>query len=113
MAISYIEGGFKKIDEKSFEIKFKNLIGSGEATINPKILLDGKDITESTQIRIGSGEFREVKKEMGVYSFYGDEISIRIRLENPLANGQHKVKLVIEIKEPLWTTFSKEVIVKM
>lgn len=108
MSVPYVDGSFRIVDEKTVEFKVKNMVESGSASISPKIFFDGKDVTERAEMKIGEGSFRKVEPRMEIYTSYGDVVTIRVALEEPVKPGPHDVKIQIKVEWPLWTTFTTE-----
>ncbi|MEM2264794.1 MAG: hypothetical protein QXX03_06370 [Nitrososphaerota archaeon] len=113
MSIQYVENSFRKIDEKTIEFKIKNMVGSGRASISPRIFLDNKDVTEKASMKIREEDFKKIEQKMDLDARYGDEITIRIDLDEKIGPGTHNIKAQIEINWPIWITLTSEFKVKV
>ena len=89
-------------DNKTILLKLKNNVGSGEATVNIQVFIDGQDVTDRSKLKIGNRDFNPITKNMNVYSFYGDDLIIKVELEEPLQPKKHEAKLRYEIISPIW-----------
>lgn len=113
MSITYVKNSFRKIDEKTIEFKIKNMIGSGNASISPKIFLDNEDVTEKSSMKIRDENFKKIEQKMDIYARYGDEITIKIDLDEPIKAGMHNIKVQINVNWPLWATLASEFEIKV
>ncbi|MFH7836389.1 MAG: hypothetical protein QXL51_07315 [Candidatus Aenigmatarchaeota archaeon] len=113
MSIQYVENSFRKIDEKTIEFKIKNMVGSGRASISPRIFIDNKDVTERASMKIREEDFKKIEQKMDLDARYGDEITIRVDLDEKIEPGTHNIKAQIEINWPIWITLKSEFKVKV
>lgn len=113
MSIQYIENSFRKIDEKTIEFKIKNMAGSGSVSVSPKIFFDNKDVTEKASMKIREEDFKKIEQRMDLDARYGDEITIRIDLDEKIEPGIHNIKAQIEVNWPIWITLTSEFKVKV
>jgi hypothetical protein len=113
LSIQYVENSFRKINEKTIEFKIKNMAGSGSVSVSPKIFFDNKDVTEKASIKIREGEFKKIEQKMDLDARYGDEITIRIDLDEKIESGIHNIKTQIEVNWPIWITLKSEFKVKV
>ena len=112
LPVQYLKNSFKKIDDRTIEFKIKNMEGSARVNISPSIYLDGNDISAGSTVSTKEGEFEAVKKNMDLDILLGESIVMRSVLEKPLNPGSHKIKVIIGVNFPLWTTFELEFKVK-
>jgi hypothetical protein len=113
LSIQYVENSFRKINEKTIEFKIKNMAGSGSVSVSPKIFLDNKDVTEKASMKIREKDFRKIEKKMDLDVYYGDEITIRIDLDEKIKTGIHNIKAQVDVNWPLWATLVLEFRVKV
>jgi len=98
MSLRYVENSFRRIDENTLEFKLVNNIESGSGYVDVKILLDGKDVTDKSTMKIGTQESRKVSQYMFVTSNYGDDVIVQIKLDEPIEKGVHNVKVICNVE---------------
>jgi len=97
MSLTYVKESFKRLNENTLQFKLINYVGSGSGGAGVRLLLDGRDVTERSIIKIGSQEARPMKPYMYGSGAYGDEILFTVKLETPIKPGLHKIRLVFDI----------------
>lgn len=91
-SLDYVEDSLKRVDYNLLEFKLINHIASGSGFINVKVLVDEKEVTNSSTMKIEEQEATKVKP-MFVTSSYGDKVLFNIKLDEPLKHGYHKIKV--------------------
>jgi hypothetical protein len=108
MPVQYLKDSFRKIDGKTIEFKIKNMEGSARVNLSPSVFLDGEEITSGSAISIKEGEFKDIKQNMDLDILMGESITIRTKLKEPIGKGNHKIRVIIKVNWPLWTSFETE-----
>jgi len=98
MSLRYVENSFRRIDENTLEFKLVNNIESGSGYVSVKILLDSKDVTDKSTMKIRTQESRKVSPYMFVTSNYGDDVIVQIKLDEPIEKGVHNVKVICNVE---------------
>ncbi|MCD6096125.1 MAG: hypothetical protein J7J99_06135 [Thermoprotei archaeon] len=103
MSIPYVRGSLKNIDTDgdgiadSLQFKLQNNLGTGSVYIsNLRILVDGKDYTESTTFKIGDKAPRPATNLGYVYSNYGDEILVEVKHKGEIKPGKHRIVISVQ-----------------
>ncbi|MCD6444036.1 hypothetical protein J7L70_03415 [Candidatus Bathyarchaeota archaeon] len=114
--LPYVKGSMENVDldedgvKETLVLKFQNRVGSGTASVDLRVSVDGVDYTEKSSIKIADGEPKPLKPNMYVTSYYGDEIAILINHGGEVKPGKHKVTLKISVNwETYETTIEDEV----
>jgi len=97
MSLTFVKESLRKLDESTLQFMLKNYVGSGSGGAGVKLLLDEKDVTEGSTVKIGSQEARQMKPYMYGSVAYGDEILFTVKLDTPIKPGPHKIRLVCDI----------------
>jgi hypothetical protein len=98
MSLDYVEESLIRVNEKTLEFKLVNHIASGSGYIQAKVLLDGEDVTEKSAMKIGTQEARQLKRDMFVTSYYGDQVLFTISSDEPIKRSLHKIKVVCDVE---------------
>ncbi|MFQ6095545.1 MAG: hypothetical protein ACE5NN_05330 [Candidatus Bathyarchaeia archaeon] len=97
-SLDYVKDSLKRVSENVLEFELINHIESGSGYIGVNVLLDGKDVTEKSTMKIGEQEARQVKPYMFVASSYGDRVLFTIELDEPIKHDLHKVKVLCDVE---------------
>jgi len=97
MSLTYVKESLKKLNESTLQFKLVNYAGSGSGGAGVRLLLDERDVTERSTIKIGSQEARPMKPYMYGSVSYSDEILFTVKLDTPIKPGLHKIRLVCDI----------------
>ena len=97
MSLTFIKESLKRLNENTFQFKLVNNVGSGSGGAGVRLLLDGRDVTERSTVKIGSQEAKPMKPYMYGSVAYGDEILFTIKLDTSIKPGLHKIQLVCDI----------------
>lgn len=106
LSLGYVRDSLKSPNDSALEFKLKNLIDSGSGYIGVKVLLDGRDVTDRSTMKIGGQNATQVKPYMFVTSNYGDEVLVTIKLEGPKKRDLHKVNVICNVE--MLGTYSTE-----
>jgi hypothetical protein len=104
----YVKGSMENIDldkdgvKETLTLKFQNRIGSGSASVDLKVYVDGVDYTNKASIKIADKEARSITSGMYVASYYGDEVYVMVNHGGKLGPGKHRVNLWLRVD---WETY--------
>ena len=98
MSLDYVKDSLRRVSEKVLEFRLVNHVASGSGYVGGKVLLDGEDVTDKSTMKIGTQDARQVKRDMFVTSYYGDQVLFTISSDEPIKRSLHKIKVVCDVE---------------
>jgi len=98
MSLDYVKDTLRRVSQNALEFGLVNHIESGSGYVGVRVLLDGKDVTEKSTVKIGAQEVRQVKPQMFVTSYYGDGVLFTIKLDEPIRRDLHKLRVLCNVE---------------
>ncbi len=112
----YVKGSMENVDldkdgvKETLTLKFQNRIGSGSASVDLEVYVDGVDYTNKAFIKVADEAARPITPGMYVTSYYGDEVYIMVNHGGKVGPGKHQVNLKLRVDwETYETTIEDEV----
>jgi hypothetical protein len=112
----YVKGSMENVDldkdgvKETLTLKFQNRIGSGSASVDLEVYVDGVDYANKAFIKVADEAARPITPGMYVTSYYGDEVYIMVNHGGKVGPGKHQVNLKLRVDwETYETTIEDEV----